>query len=148
MPRAEIASTQAIHTLSQLHAELGGKLIDNKAEAKRLTVAMLQVEAVIKMLQPDYDTRRIAVRRRNRSNPWFQRGDQYRCALDVLRKATAPLTAREIAVAMLAAKGVADATPKQIRDLVGGVQSSLANHVGKTVERLGEGMPKRWKVAT
>lgn len=102
MPRAEIASTQAIHTLSQLHAELGGKLIDNKAEAKRLTVAMLQVEAVIKMLQPDYDTRRIAVRRRNRRNPWFERGDQYRCALDVLRKATAPLTAREIVMAMVA----------------------------------------------
>jgi hypothetical protein len=54
------------------------------------------------MLQPDYDTRRIAVRRRNRANPWFQRGDQYRCALDVLRKATAPLTAREIVMAMVA----------------------------------------------
>jgi hypothetical protein len=48
---------------------------------------------------------------------------------------------------MLAAKGVTDATPLQIRNLLGGVQSSLANHVDKTVEKLGEGMPKRWRVS-
>jgi hypothetical protein len=136
----------AIHTLVRLHADLGGKILQNKLEAERLANEMRHVEAVIKLLGPEYDTRRIAVRRRNRTNPWFDRGDQYRCALDVLRKSTEPLTAREIAVAMLAAKGIADATPKQIRDLVGGIQSSLANHAGKTVERLGEGMPKRWKV--
>jgi hypothetical protein len=70
----------------------------------------------------------------------------YRSALDVLRKATEPLTAREIVLAMLAAKGIAEATPKQIRDVVCGVQSSLANHAGRSVDRLGEGMPKRWRV--
>ena len=42
-------------------------------------------------------------------------------------------------------QGGTDASPAQIRSLVGGVQSSLANHVGKTVERLGQGMPKRWR---
>ena len=36
MPRAEIATTQAKFTLEQLHAELGGKILDNKREAKRL----------------------------------------------------------------------------------------------------------------
>lgn len=135
----------AIHTLVRLHADLGGKILQNKLEAERLANEMRHVEAVIKLLDPEYDTRRIAVRRRNRTNPWFDRGDQYRSALDVLRKATEPLTAREIALAMLETKGIVDATPKQIRDLVGGVQSSLANHAGRSVERLGEGMPKRWR---
>jgi hypothetical protein len=54
MPRAEIASKHAMHTLGQLHAELAGKLLDNKKEAKRLTVAMMQVETVMKMLEPGY----------------------------------------------------------------------------------------------
>jgi hypothetical protein len=36
MPHAEIRSNQAVHTLRQLHAELGGNLIDNKSEARRL----------------------------------------------------------------------------------------------------------------
>ena len=47
---------------------------------------MLQVEAVMKMLQPGYDVRPIAVRRR-KLNPWFKRGTVFRAALDVLRTA-------------------------------------------------------------
>ena len=51
MPRAEIASKQAVYTLGLLHAELAGKLLANKREAIRLRTAMMQVEAVVKMLQ-------------------------------------------------------------------------------------------------
>jgi hypothetical protein len=64
MRRAKILTTQATHTLEQLHAELGGKILDNKAEAKRLAEAMVHVEAVLKLLEPGYDVRPIAVRRR------------------------------------------------------------------------------------
>lgn len=41
MPRAEIATKQAKFTLEQLHAELGGKILDNKAEAKRAHISQL-----------------------------------------------------------------------------------------------------------
>jgi len=109
MPRAEILSTQAMHTLGQLHAELAGKLMANATERKRLTVSMMQVEAVMKLLQPDYSVRGIAVRRR-KPNPWFKRGTLFRSAVDALRRSGAPMTAREITDAMIAAKGVA-ATP-------------------------------------
>src|SRR6266511_587441 len=104
MPRAQIATTQAKFTLEQLHAELGGKILDNKAQAKRLAEAMKHVEAVLKMLDRGYDVRPIAVRRR-KPNPWFKRGTVFRCALDALRAAGKPLTTREIALAMLTAKG-------------------------------------------
>jgi hypothetical protein len=50
MPRAEIASKQAVYTLGLLHAELAGKLLATKREAIRLRTAMMQVEAVVKML--------------------------------------------------------------------------------------------------
>jgi hypothetical protein len=129
MPRAEISSKQALFTLAKLHSELAGKLLDNKRQGKRLTVAMLQVEAVMKMLEPGYNVRPVAVRRR-KPNPWFKRGTVIRSAVDVLRVAAKPLTTREIVLAVLAAKGVTDATPKAIRDLGGAVQSSLRNHKG------------------
>jgi hypothetical protein len=64
-------------------------------EAKRLAQAMMHVEAVLKMLEPGYDVRPIAVRRR-RPNKWFKRGTVFRHALDVLRAAEGPLTTREI----------------------------------------------------
>jgi len=47
----------ALYALERLHAELGGKITDNKREAKRLAQAMIHVEAVLKMLEPGYDVR-------------------------------------------------------------------------------------------
>jgi len=39
-----------------------------------------------------------------------------------------------------------DATPESVRDLIGGVNASLQNNAGKSVEKVGEGMPARWKL--
>jgi hypothetical protein len=78
MPNAEIKSKQAVLTLSQLHAELAGKLLANKREAIRLRTAMLQVEAVMKMLNPAVNNRLIAPKRRVIGNPWFKRGTMFR----------------------------------------------------------------------
>jgi hypothetical protein len=143
MPHAKIATKQAQYTLEQLHAELAGKILDNKREAKRLAQAMKHVEAVLKLLVPGYDVRPIAVRRR-KHNPWFKRGTVLRIVLDVLRASKGPMTAREIVVAMLAAKGVKAAKPDDVRSVVTTVQTCLANHDGGTVCNVATGIPGRW----
>src|SRR3979490_584178 len=96
----------AMQTLERLHAHLGGQILENKDEAQTLAWQMLHVEAVIKMLDPTYNLRRISVKRRQ-PNPWFKRGTIYRRAVDVLRTATDPMTAREVAERCLAAAGIA-----------------------------------------
>jgi hypothetical protein len=116
MPCARIATKQALYALGQLHSELAGKFLDNKLEAKRLTVATLQVEAVMKMLAPGFNVQAIAVRRRT-PNPWFGSGTVYRAALEVLRAAPGPMTAREIAEAMLAAKGITGTPMRKVSNL-------------------------------
>jgi hypothetical protein len=133
----------AISALERLHSELGGEILENKAEAKRLAANMVHVEAVLKMLQPGYDVRPIAVKRRQ-PNPWFKRGTLYRRALDVLRTATEPLTAKEIVLAVLAAAKVSDPGQAAIRDLAGGINASLRNHRGDGVHTVGAGIPARW----
>jgi len=55
------------------------------------------------------------------------------------------MTAAEIADALLAGKGVTDATAKQHAYLRTTVRCSLGHHAGKTVERVSKGMPRRWK---
>jgi len=70
----------------------------------------------------------------------------FRCALDVMRDAEGPLTARDITEWMLKAKGVTDAKPKAFRDLIAGVTVSLRHQKGKTVDRAGEGSPTRWQI--
>jgi len=141
--RAHIQTKQAKFTLERLHAELGGQIQENKAEGSRLAEAMRHVEAVLKILDPDYDVRPIAVRRR-KPNPYFKRGTVFRAALDVLRQAERPLTTREITEAMLAIKGAHNAPEKAVRDLTGAVQSSLRSHIGSVVEVSGDGIPTRW----
>ncbi len=66
------------------HAELGGKIADNKRNADRLAEAVKHVEAILKMLQPGYDVRPIAVRRKKPNLPRFKHGTVLRHGLDAV----------------------------------------------------------------
>ncbi len=137
----------AVPFLVRLHADLGGRILENRKDAKRLAESMKHVEAVIRLFDPAYNVRGIACRRRYKGNGVFKRGTILRHALDVLRKAPGPLTAREITEAMLVGRGVSGVTPKAMRGLIASVQTSLQNHDGKTIKRAGEGLPGRWVIA-
>ncbi len=56
------------------------------------------------------------------------------------------MTVREIVDGLLAAKGITDAKAKNYKDLQSGLRASLEGHSGKTVERVGEGSPMRWRI--
>jgi len=139
-------SHPAVDYLVRLHADIGGRILTNKDEAVRLAEAAKQVEAVIKMFDPDFNAQTIAARRRVVGNPWFKRGTLFRAVLDVLRKAAGPLTVAEITDAVMKAKGVNDATKRQWQGIEAGIRSCLETRAGKVVERVGEGVPKRWKI--
>ncbi len=148
MPKAEIATTQALHTLVQLHAELAGKIDSNKREAERLASCMIHVEAVIKLMDPDFNVRRISVLRRNRKNKWFKRGTMFRAVLAAMKDASGPMTVREITVRVLKAKGVADPDRETILELEGGVRATLIAKRGKVVQKLSNEVPARWRLLT
>jgi hypothetical protein len=134
-----------MQTLERLHSELGGQILENKEEAHKLASQMLHVEAVIKMLDPTYNLRRIAVKRR-RPNPWFKRGTVYRRAVDALRTAEQSLTAREIAERVLEKANIKRPDKAALADLIGTINSSLRNHDGKGVQRTNEGSPAKWRL--
>jgi hypothetical protein len=147
MPRATIAYTPAVFALKRLHAELGGAIKDNRKQAKRLTDDMKHVEAVLKMLQPGFDVRAIAAKRKNTANPYFKKGTVFRAVLGVLREAVAPLTSTEIVTALFRTRGIENASREDQRTMFGAVHSSLVNHAGKSIERVGDSKPARWKIA-
>jgi hypothetical protein len=105
---------------------------------------MKHVEAVIRLLEPTYDIRGIAARRKNLANPYFKRGTVFRTVQEILRDASEPMTTRQIVEALFHQRGVEKPSTTEIRAMVGTVHSSLRNHAGKTVEIVGEGMPARW----
>jgi hypothetical protein len=145
MPRAEIASKQAAYTLGLLHAELAGKLLENKRAAVKIRTSMLQVEAVLKMLRPDFNIALIAPKRRVIGNPWFKRGTMFRSAVDVMRRAGRPMTCREITDAVLEGK-TPQPTRKQAIDVQAAILAALRKRNGRMV--VGEGSPARWRIAT
>src|SRR3979411_507584 len=136
MPRADIKTTQAVHTLSQLHAELAGKFLETRRQGVRLKTAMMQVEAVLQMLQPGFSVASIAAKRRNKSNPWFKRGTLFRSAVDVMRRSGTPMTARQISDTLIADKAP-QATRKQAIDLQAAILAGLRKRDGGSV--IGEG---------
>jgi hypothetical protein len=81
---------------------------------------MMQVEAVLQMLQPGFSVAGIAAKRRNKSNPWLKRGTPFRSAVDVLRRVSNLMTPREIAAALIADKA-APATRMQFMDLTAAI---------------------------
>jgi hypothetical protein len=136
----------AVDYLVRLHADIGGRIKVQQQEVDRLKADMKAVEAVIRMFDPSYDVAAIVQRRRIGGNPYFKRGTLFRDALGVLRTSAQPMTPREIVLAMLAAKGITDASPERIRGLCGGLNNSLRNNEGKAVETVGEGSPMRWRL--
>jgi hypothetical protein len=48
--------------LTQLHAELAGKIETNRKSGDKLRSQMVQVEAVMKMLDPDFNARAISAK--------------------------------------------------------------------------------------
>jgi hypothetical protein len=133
-----IAVAQLVH----LHADLGGRLLACQAQASRLASDMRHVEAVIRMFDPTYDVRRIAVKRRRKKNPWFKRGHMFRAA-----RGWRAIGDTGISGAALGRSGLHGATLAQIRNMTGALRPTLDNHAGKTAERVGEGMPARWVLA-
>jgi hypothetical protein len=138
----------AVAYLIRLHADIGGRVLENKRQAEQLAADAKAVEVVIRMFDPEFNARTVAARRRVTGNPWFRRGTLFRHALEILRTAAAPMTVKEIMAAIVTGAGIADMTDKQRLNLESGVRASLENNAGKTVERVGEGVPKRWKVAS
>jgi hypothetical protein len=62
----------AVAYLVRLHADLGGRIQQNKAEAVKLATDMLHVEAVLKMFDPEFNCRAISARRKQSTNPWWR----------------------------------------------------------------------------
>jgi len=141
----KIPTERAITALEQLHAELAGKLVGSRQDVERLVESMKHVEAVLKLLQPNFNLVKIAIRRRQH-NPWFKRGTALRHVLEVLREAEGPLTPREITKRMLKQRGVDNPDPVEFYRLSKSVQSALHSHKGDSIVAHSHLKPTRWSI--
>jgi hypothetical protein len=71
MPQIELGQGACHRRGKARCSRLAGKLLDNKRAAIKIGMAMMQVEAVLQMLQPGFSVAAIAAKCGNKSNPWF-----------------------------------------------------------------------------
>jgi hypothetical protein len=101
---------------------------------------MVQVEAVMKMLDPEFSARAISAKRRNAGNPWFKRGTLCKAVIDILRRAERPMTADDICKALVG-REVASGHGEEENNLRAAILAALRKRDGGAVA--GEGAPAR-----
>ncbi|MDX8449870.1 hypothetical protein [Mesorhizobium captivum] len=94
---------------------------------------MKHVEAVLHMLEPDFNAGAISIKRRNNPNPLFKRACHPGSARRSQDGYRAPMSAEEIALALFRTKGVEAPARDDLHRLYGATSSSLLNNRGVTL---------------
>ena len=141
-----MADPHVITALVAKYAELQGELRANEQEADRLRAEIAHVEATIRIFRHDADLSLIAPRMPRNRSQWFRKGQCAQAALDVLRRATAPMSAREVALQVLKERGITDANGRSLKFLTSTVYGTLARRKDGLVALHANGFPKRWSL--
>jgi hypothetical protein len=102
-----MSETHVIPALRAKRAEISGHIHDLDKRIARMRANLANIDAAIRLLSPGADPDAIPPKRTYRRTKYFARNELARMALDVLRKAPGPLAAKEIALAIMRAKGMA-----------------------------------------
>jgi hypothetical protein len=95
-----------LHALIRKRAEIAGLIEDARDDLRRLHVDLDHVECTIQLFQPAADVTAIKPKRQQLPPLAAGKGEMTRLVLRQLRDAEAPMTANEIADAVLEARGL------------------------------------------
>lgn len=142
-----MGEAQVVSALRDKRAELSGLIADLEKRVAQHRADLLHVDAVLHLFAPELEVVSIAPKAVRRRNEWFRPGELSRTVLDVLREAPAPLPVREIAVEVMARRGLDAGDGRTLMLLRKLVQNALARQAAELVERVVDGAVVRWRVA-
>jgi hypothetical protein len=141
------------HALSGLvakRAEIAGQIDAARATLRQLIVDLDHVDAAIRLFDPDYDVAAI----RAKTYPVAQvtrRGDSIRLILDFLRQAPEPMTTKQIALQVMAVRGLNADDAALVLTMTRRVGASLRNYRNKgTIRSIKDGRYGKydlWEIA-
>src|SRR5689334_23358801 len=94
-----------LSALIEKGAELAGDIraLEDQLEQRRSDI--LHLDAVIRLMDPEFQPDSIVAKRKRQRREWFGNGELLRSVLETLRCAAEPLTAKEVALAVMERKG-------------------------------------------
>jgi hypothetical protein len=142
-----MADSHCLSGLVAKRAELAGEIRLAEERLDQLRADILHLDAAIRIIDPGYHTDAIVPKVRRQRREWFGNGELLRMVLETLRKAPEPLTAREIAVALMERRGFDTADAATVRLVEKRVDATVRRREG-LVERVVYG-PRSvgWKIS-
>lgn len=107
-------------TLSGLirkRAELAGDIERLHKELRQMVSDLEKVDGTILLFDPSYEDRTIKPKAFRPPDDWANRGQMARAVLDILRRATEPLTSRDIALQMMKMRALNTDDAKLVRTM-------------------------------
>lgn len=138
----------ALSALVDKRSTLAGDIREFEERLEQLRSDVLHVDAVIRLMDPAYQLDAIVPKSRRQRRQWFGNGEMLRIVLETLRRATDPLTSREVAMEVMERKGFDTNDGATLRLIEKRVDATIRRR-GGMVERVVYG-PRSvaWKLVT
>jgi hypothetical protein len=140
-----MAEPHVICGLRDKRAELAGMVNRLEQQLVQHRASLMHLDATMRLFDPDIRPEEIRPRQLRAHNDWFEPGECLRLIYDVLRDAAQPVTTRDLAGRIIAAKGIADADTRA-RQLIHKTILASLTRAKQTVERIEAAGVVSWRV--
>ena len=140
-----MAEAHVIYALRDKRSELAGMVNRLEQELVGHRASLTHLDATMRLFDPDLRPEEIRPRHQRARNAWFRPGECRRLIYDVLRNASQPLPAREVAEQVMDAKAIPAADDRQ-RALIRKTVLGSLNRAKETIERIEAAGVVKWRV--
>jgi hypothetical protein len=142
-----MVSSYVFKALLRKYTHMSGELEACNDLVAKLREDLIHLEAVIRLFRPQTDVKGLPPVHRYGPQRWLRRAHCAKTALEVLRDATEPMTAREIALEVMQRRGVTERDEYTLKCITNSVRQSLQRReVSGVVSLGGGGKMRRWSL--
>ena len=131
--------------LYRKYAEVLGELRQTEDRAETLRADLAHLAATIRLFKADFSPDAIHPKLPKTPSRWLRRGQTVQTAIEVLKDATGPLTAKQIALQIVERRGIADRDPKTLKAIANTIRTTLATRRGNGIIAH-DTHPKVWEI--
>lgn len=138
-----MAEPHVISILTAKYARLRGELDAAKEASRRIAADMHHIECVIRLFREEFEGRKVKAVRPRKPARWTRNRQGMRYAIEVLRSASEPLTAKEIALRTVVLAKLPDPDKYELWAMASAINTGLRR---KEFAIADNSRPKRWEI--
>ena len=143
-----MSDPHVITALARKRSEMAGEIEATHKNLSKLIHDLEKLDATLLMFDPEYDLPSIKPRAFRPPSDWSNRGEMSKAVLNIMRKATEPMTTRDVAFEVMSMRAVDTNDTKLLRLMTKRVGVALRHQQNNGVTRSmpGPGIMKLWEI--